>query len=203
MTGWIRPAPGPAGPSRWRVGPPGKLFSLATAVAIVIAVEASSRASLVTNLIAAPVWLVIAGAWVMRFAVAASRTRLRMPIAHWTRWLVIPVAMGLVFFLARTDVLFDTRLALSRGAMDQMAADVMAGGPADRGWVGLYHVGEVERTANGLRFVVDDSGLYRLGFAWSPDGEPQLTEDNYSPLWTGATFEPVGGGWWLWSEAWD
>jgi hypothetical protein len=203
VTGVDAPGPVPARPSRWRVSPPGVLFYLATATAIVIALDASSRGSLGTYLIAAPIWFVIAAAWLVRFGMAAARTRLRMPTAHWTRWLMIPVAMGLAFLVTRTDVLFDTRLALSRGAMDQMAADVMAGGSADRGWVGLYDVGEVERTANGLRFVIDDSGLYRLGFAYSPDGEPRLTQDNYSPLWTGATFEPVGGGWWLWSEAWD
>jgi len=133
----------------------------------------------------------------------ASRNGLRMPGAHWLRWLLVPVVMGSVFLITRTDTLFDARLALSRSAMDQMASQVMAGGSTDRGWVGLYNVGEVERTANGLRFVVDDSGLYRLGFAYSTDGEPTLTEDNYSPLWTGPWYEPLGGGLWLWTEAWD
>jgi hypothetical protein len=84
-----------------------------------------------------------------------------------------------------------------------MAAEVAAGGSTDRGWVGLYNVGEVERTANGLRFVLDDSLLSRHGFAYSQGGEPELTEANYSPLWTGSWFEPIGGGWWIWWEEWD
>jgi hypothetical protein len=111
--------------------------------------------------------------------------------------------MGFVFVLVPTGALFDARLALSRGAMDQLAVEVMAGGPTNRGWVGLYNVGDVERTANGFRFVVDDSALYRIGFAYAAAGEPELTDDNYSPLWTGATLESVGGGWWFWSEEWD
>ena len=87
--------------------------------------------------------------------------------------------------------------------MDRMAAEVMAGGSTERGWVGLYEVNEVERIANGVRFVIDDSGLYRLGFAYAPDGEPKLTEANYSPLWTPTTVESIGDGWWSWSESWD
>ena len=62
---------------------------------------------------------------------------------------------------------------------------------------------EVERIANAVRFVIDDSGLYRLGFAYAPDGERKLTEANYSPLWTPATVESIGDGWWSWSESWD
>jgi hypothetical protein len=45
----LRPAPG----SLWRVGPPGVLFYLGTAAAILIALDASSRASLGMLLITA------------------------------------------------------------------------------------------------------------------------------------------------------
>lgn len=65
-------------------------------------------------------------------------------------------------------------------------------------------VGQVERTANGFRFVIDDSELYRIGVAYSTGGEPVFTEDNHSPLWEGPFgFESLGGGWWLWAEEWD
>jgi hypothetical protein len=176
---------------------------MSVAVAILIAVDANTRDSFATFLIAALVWFAIAGLWLVRFAIAASRSRFHMPITDWVRWLFVPAVMGVVFLLTRTDVLFDARFSASRGALDQMATDVMAGGSTDRGWVGLYDVGRIERTANGFRFVIDDSMLYRLGFAYSPTGEPSLTEDNSSPVWTNAGSEPMGGGWWLWTEEWD
>lgn len=188
---------------RSRGGPPGVVSYLATAVAILIAVDASSRDSLWMFLIGAAVWVAIAVVWVTRFARAASRSELRRPLATWVRWMAIPLVMGIVFVIGLSGMLFDARFDMSRGALDQMAAEVMAGGQTQRGWVGLYDIGEVERLENGLRFVVDDSGLYRFGFAYSPDGEPaQSTVENYG-LWTGAWFEPLGGGWWLWTEAWD
>jgi hypothetical protein len=203
MTAAVGWPPPPARTRPWQSGPPGVFFYLATGVAILIAIDASSRDALWMFVVGAAAWVTIAVVWFIRFAVTASRARLRMPIVQWLRWMVIPVAMGLVFVVGLSGGMFDARLAASRGALDLMAADVMSGGPVERGWVGLYDVGQVERTANGFRFVVDDSGLYRVGFAYAPDGKPALTDDNYSPLWTGATFEPLGGGWWLWTEEWD
>jgi hypothetical protein len=185
------------------VGPPGAFFYLAAAVAIVIALDANSRMSFITFMIAGSIWFVVAAIWLVRFAWTVFYIHRQMRIAEQVRWLVIPAAMGLVFLVTRTDVLFQGRLDLSRSALDEMATEVMAGGPTDRGWVGLYNVGEVERTANGFRFEVDDSWLYRLGFAYSTDGEPELTEANYSPLWAGTGMRSIGGGWWLWTEEWD
>jgi hypothetical protein len=185
------------------MGPPRVLFGVATTLAILMALDANSRQALVMLLIAAPLWLIVAATWLVGFLVVARRTRLRMSVADWARWVVIPVAMGLVFLLTRSHMLFDARLSLSRPALDEMAADVMAVGPTDRGWVGLYDVGTVEPTANGVRFVVDDSALYRFGLAYARDGEPELTEANYSPLWSSTGLKPLGGGWWLWTEEWD
>jgi hypothetical protein len=192
----------PLRPAGRLIEPPGVLFYLATTIAIFIAIDASSRDSLSTFLLAAPIWLILCGYWAVRFARAATG-RLRMPRAHWIRWFTAPLVMGLVFLVTRTDVLFDTRLALSRGAMDQMAAEVMAGGSLERGWVGLYSVGEVERLDNGLRFVIDDSGLYRHGFAYAQSGEPAESSIDNGGLWTSAWYDPLGGGWWLWTESWD
>jgi hypothetical protein len=189
-------APGRVGP------PPGFVFYVATAIAIVMGIDASSRDSFSTFLLAAPIWLILAGIWAIRFAAATAQSRLDLPIAHWVRWLIVPVVMGFVFFVTRTDALFDARLALSRGAMDQMAAEVMSGGSMERGWVGLYNVGDVERLDNGLRFVVDEGLLSRFGFAFAPEGEPAQRSDD-DPLWTEAWHESLGGGWWLWTESWD
>jgi hypothetical protein len=203
MTAVVPPAPARSSLWRWAVGPPGILFYLASVIAILIALDANSRMSFITFMIAGPIWFVIAAVWLGRFAWTVSHIQGQMPIADQLRWLVIPAAMGLIFLVTRTEVVFQTRLNLSREALDQMAEEVMAGGPTERGWVGLYNVGAVERTANGLRFEVDDSWLYRLGFAYSPAGEPALTEANYSPLWAGTSSESIGGGWWLWTEEWD
>ena len=203
MTAVASPAPASIRASRWAVGPPGALFHLATGIAIVIALDANNRMSFITFMIAGPIWLLIAAAWLGRFAWTVSRIRGQMPLADQVRWLAIPVAMGLVFLVTRTDMVFQARLNLSRGPLDEMATEVMAGGSTERGWVGLYNVGAVERTANGFRFEVDDSWLYRHGFAYSPEGEPKLTEANYSPLWAGTSTESIGGGWWLWTEEWD
>jgi hypothetical protein len=61
-----------------------------TAGAILLALDANSRGSLVGLLIVAPVWLVIAGVCLVRFVTAATSAGWRMPVAQWLRWLVIP-----------------------------------------------------------------------------------------------------------------
>ncbi len=98
-------------------GPPGVPFYLATAIAIIVALDANSRASFEMLLLALPIWLLLAATWFLRFLGAAWTERLRLPWRHWLRWLVIPAALGLVFVLTRYDVPFDVRLAASRGAM--------------------------------------------------------------------------------------
>ena len=189
--------------SRTRVGPPGLLSILITAAAILLALDTNSRMSWTGFFLTALVWLVLAGAWFLRLIAAVASGGWRLPPTEWVRWLVIPAALAVVFAITRTDAVFDARFSLSRGALDAMAADVMAGGAPGDGWVGLYNITEIERTANGFRFVIDDSGLGRVGFAYSPDGDPELSDDNFSPLWTGATFQPMGGPWWVWWEEWD
>jgi hypothetical protein len=113
--------------------------------------------------------------------------------------------MGGVLAANLADIPYDARLGLSRNAMDEMAADVLAGGPTDRGWVGLYGVGRVTRTQNGVRFVVDAAALGRWGFAYSTGREPVFIDDEEEAagLWTGAWFEPIGRGWWKWTQEWD
>lgn len=186
-------------------GPPGVRFYVATLAAVLLALDATTSRSLDTFIIAAPIWLVIGIVWLLRFVPAASRARLRLPRPDWARWLVIPVLMGSVFAGSLTDLLYDARLTLSREALDTMAADVLAGGSTNRGWVGLYDVGTVDLTENGLRFVVDDSTLSRWGFAFAAAGEPVFIDDTdeEAGLWTGAWFASVGDGWWRWWQAWD
>jgi hypothetical protein len=191
------------GPSWVSVGPPGVLLISATCVSAIVVLDAASRPSLVRFAFGALIWLVIAAVWFGRFLLTVRRTRKRMPTRHWIRWLVVPVVLGLVAVSALSGAAFEARLALSRDAMDRLAADVTAGGSVGSGWVGLYEISDPEPTANGIRYVIDDSGLFRTGFAYSPNGKPQLTDGNRSPLWDFFVVKPVGGGWWLWSEEWD
>lgn len=202
--GWTAPELPSATSPRRAMGPPGVLFYAAVVGAILLAIEANTRQSLALLLLAVPIWFGIAGAWLIRFLIALRNTRGQMPAAHWMRWLAIPIAMGLVFAVTRTDTLIQARFDLSRGALDSMAADIERGGPLDRGWVGLYNVGTTERTANGFWFVIDDSGLGRWGLAYSPDGEPQETDENFGDgLWTGAWYEHLDGPWWTFQQSWD
>jgi len=191
------------GAVRKLAGPPGVLFYLVIIGAILLAIDANTRQSLWLLLLAVPIWLGLAGLWGVRFLMAIRETRARMSAAHWARWLAIPLALGLVFAVTRTDVLFQGRFDLSRGALDEMARDIEAGGSLERGWVGLYDVGTAERTDNGFWFVIDDSGLGRWGLAYSPDGEPKESEEYYSGLWTGALFEHLDGPWWTFEQGWD
>jgi len=188
----------------WRVGPPGLVFYALTLLAVLLALDANSRQSLSALLVVVPIWFGVAAAWTLRLILAGQRAGWRLAPVDWSRWLLIPLIMGAVFLVTRTDVLVEARLDLSRGAMDAMAADVMAGGTLDRGWVGLYDVGAVVLSENGLRFVVDDSGLGRWGFAYSTSGAPVFieTEDEQYD-WQGLAFDPIGGGWWRWTEQWN
>lgn len=142
-------------------------------------------------------WAFVALVWLIRFLGAAWSKRLPFPATHWVRWLVIPVAMGLVFLWTRTDGPSGVRLALSRGAMDQAAAEVMAGGSTDRAWIGLYPVEHVERIGNGMRFLISGSGFIdQVGMAYSTDGEPHGIDGTDE-------YRPIGGGWWTWVQLFD
>jgi hypothetical protein len=115
-----------------------------------------------------------------------------MPLRQLLGWLAIPLAFAVAVRLTETSIPSHVRLALSRGAMDQAAAEVVAGGSTDRGWIGLYPAEHVERTANGMRFLIPGAGFIdEVGMAWSASGEPAGVEgtDEYQPL---------EGGWWRW-----
>lgn len=198
-----RELPRPAATRRF-AGPPGVLFYLVTTGAILLAIDTNTRQSLGLLLLTVPIWLGLGGVWGVRFLMALRETRGRMRSAHWVRWFAIPLTLGLVFAITRTDVLIEGRFDLSRGALDAMARDIEAGGSLEHGWVGLYDVGTAERTDNGFWFVIDDSGLGRWGIAYSPDGEPRESDENFGDgLWTGAWFEHVDGPWWVFHQEWD
>ena len=180
-------------------GPPGIRFWAATLLVVVLALDANSRGSFPSLLVIGPL-IGITVVWLIRAARAPWQVT---TIRDRARWLAIPAFLVLVFGLTRSDLLKDARFNLSRGALDDMAADVMAGGPLGRGWVGLYSVDNVERTANGFRFVLADNGLSRIGLAYAPSGEPLESEANFDPLWQPAEFEHLDGPWWWFAQGWD
>ena len=139
-------------------------------------------------------WTLMALIWLVRFVGAVWSRRLRLPPAHWIRWLAIPTIMALVFMYTRTEEPFNLRLSLSRDGMNQAAAEVMAGGSTDRGWIGLYPVQQVERIKHGMRFLIADAGFIdRVGLAFSTDSSPEGVEGTDE-------YEPIGDGWWWWVE---
>jgi len=178
---------------------PGRWFFLATAFAIVAALDTTSRFSFGLFLPTAIMWCVLAAIWLVRFIAAAGATRREFRLSYWVRWLAIPVALGLVFVACAYRLPIHARFALSESALDQVAAEVAAGGSLDRGWIGLYPVERVERTDDGMRFIIGGlfgSGLFDpIGFAYSTDAEPPNIgrEDIY---------ERFAGSWWLWQESW-
>ena len=192
-------------PPRVTLGPPGRLFWVVVVVALLAGLDANSLQSLGEFLWVAPLWLAIAGWWVLRFGwwvfVAGRTARPRA----WLAWFLVPIAMGAVFFLTRTDLPADARLAWSRPAMDQVATEILAGGPADRSWIGLYPVAGVERLPNGLRFVVTNDLFGRWGFAYARSGQPAEPEvpSDASGIWCCDTYESIGDGWVVWYQEWD
>lgn len=177
----------------WAWSPPGRWLFLATALAVLFALDASSRDSYSVWLTTWLVSLVVAVVWLFRFVHDLVTTRFAMPVGHWLRWLAIPLIFFVWSQVVQTDLPFDARLLVSRGPMDRAAAEVMAGSPIPRGWIGLYPTEAVERTSNGMRFLIAESGFFdRVGFAYAPDGEP-AGEDGTD------VYEPLGGGWWRWT----
>ena len=173
-------------------GPPGIALWAGTAVAILLALDANSLESFSIAALALTVSTVVAGIWLIRFVAATRATGLRRPIRHWLRWLAIPLAFAVAVALTRTSIPSDVRFALSRGALDQAAAEIVAGGSTDRGWIGLYPAEQAERTANGMRFLIPGAGFIdQVGMAWSANGEPAGVDgtDEYHEL---------EGGWWTW-----
>ena len=90
---------------------------------------------------------------------------------------------------------FEARLAGSRAGMEEAAVEVMAGPNASPGWIGLYPVERIDRYEKGFRFLISGSGfLEPIGFAYVSEGQPPIVgEDRY---------EPMGDGWWYWTESW-
>ena len=131
--------------------------------------------------------------WLGRFVAALGVNHLRLPVRVWLRWIAVPAVLAFVFVLCRTDIPYDVRLALSRAAMDQAAAEVMAGGSSEPRWIGLYPAESVERIPDGTRFLIDGAGFINgVGFAYSANGSRPADVDGSS------LYQRIDGDWWLW-----
>lgn len=176
------------------LGPPGILCWLGTGFASLTVLDASSRDSIDMTILAIPTLWFVAGCWLLRWLAAAWAARFRLAPILWLRWLAIPAFLGAAWMLAIGGVAADARYSASRTGMDQAAAEVIAGGSIERGWIGLYPAELVERTDNGMRFLVAGSGFIdRSGYAFSSDGSPRVSYDD------GAGYAELGGGWWRWN----
>lgn len=148
--------------------------------------------------------LVLAGLWVVRYAAALRLVRyygdpgLKRPGSR-RRWLTVPLIAVTTFLLLLVQVPLCVTFWLSQGAMERTARAVMqlpVGAEKEPAhWIGLYPTVKIERIPGGMRFLVQGTGIFdREGFAYSPDGEPTATGDDY--------YTHFSGPWWLWRESW-
>ena len=72
-----------------------------------------------TFFLAAAMWLLLAGLWGGRSAIAIWRHRLRFPPRYWARWLSVPITMSLFCAILSSSAPLVIRFELSRGAMNK------------------------------------------------------------------------------------
>ncbi len=169
-----------APPNRW-------MYGTATAIALVV-LEASSRGSWVAGTVLLAVWL-------YRLIPTLVHRRVRLTAREWGQWLGLPALVIATYLAFLSPIPFDARLAASRGGMTAAAAEILTDADAEPAWIGLYPVARIDRYENGFRFLIWGSGfLDPVGFAYASEGEPpRIGEDRY---------EPLGDGWWHWTESW-
>jgi hypothetical protein len=169
---------------------------LVTVPPLLLTIEAASRYSLLSMFVPFFICAGITLTWLGFFFGALWTNAWRMSRRDLMRWLVIPAILIVTVLAVGSDLPFFARFTLSRAELDRVAAEVMAGGSTDRTTIGFFPIEYIERTSDGVDVVIDGSGfLGGFGIAFWPDGPPADTEDG------GA--EPLGGGWWTWSEAFD
>jgi len=144
-----------------------------------------------------PLYALIGGFAVMAFiwfcataaAVAARRTNTGSAEARSrTRQLImVAAARAVVVTFAVTDVGLAARSRFSAGALLRAPCDA-------RGWIGLFHVRELECIGQCRRFITTHDFLDDAGVAFCPAERPAVIgEDSYHHLF---------GGWWRWSRSW-
>lgn len=175
--------------------PPDRGLMAATGVAVVVMAEASSRFSFPFFAIGALAGSIVAFTWLFRIVPTLVHRRLRLSRTEVLRWLSVPVLLIGAYATFQTSVLFDLRLAASRGAMDEAAIALMADEDLEYGWIGWFPVASIERDDRSVRFLIADSGFLDLiGFAYTADGLPPVIGED--------TYDRLDGNWWHWREEW-
>ncbi|MFN0009437.1 MAG: hypothetical protein ACKVXR_16185 [Planctomycetota bacterium] len=127
----------------------------------------------------------------------ARGTRSGLPL-----WRILPAPFVLqllflffVFVGVSFGLAFRARFAVSRPALEAAALDVRSGSHAPApGRIGLFHVAEIDRAGDSVRFIVGEAGLDHCGLVHSPRREPPVVgEDSY---------EHLQGPWWFWHRSW-
>jgi len=146
-------------------------------------------------------WMLFGACWALRLLVAAGLTIFcRLPVprsaAVYRRWAFGPLAALIVIGLVSVNVPERTTHWLSRPAMDRWVRQIQSEPAAaqQRRWIGLYRVHSITLfPGGGGRFLVADADVFdRCGYAYAPDAQP--------PVIGGDSYDPLGGGWWLWLE---
>jgi hypothetical protein len=114
--------------------------------------------------------------------------------------LPLPLALQLLFLAVvfvgvSFDFAFRARFRLSLSALESAAEEIRSGRREPRsGWIGLFHVTEVDRAGSAVRFITADNFLDHTGLVHCPVGEPPvLGEDSY---------QHFRGRWWRWHRSW-
>lgn len=141
-------------------------------------------------------WLGAAGIWMILVILMARRPSSWAAQARWLLGTAVVVALTALACWVQAPL--QLRFALSLPAMNAVAHEMStADSPeflADR-WIGLFDAESIERIDDGMRFLVKDTGfLDPVGFAYSPNGEPEVIGEDW--------YEPFAGPWWLWVESW-
>jgi hypothetical protein len=145
--------------------------------------------------IAAIALAVLSLAWLLDLAASWTNERRRTARARQLRGVIMLVVATGTFGAVALDLPFTVRLALSRPAMDSVAAEILAGGTAERSWIGLWPVAHIEAFDGGMSFFIDGSGfMTRVGLAYSPGVAPPDPDGDLE-------YVDLGRGWWRWTEA--
>ncbi|MFI6504678.1 hypothetical protein [Nonomuraea typhae] len=133
-------------------------------------------------------WLIVLGVVLVR------RGRLAALRRNWTFCAVPPLVVVLVGSLVYVGAPVRMRFELSRGSLDHFAKTVSEGTPpGKRRWIGLYPVKYLEGSSRAFGFMIEDTGMFgSYGFAWSPDGEPDIDAPGY--------YSHFDGPWYFWID---
>ena len=105
-------------------------------------------------------WFVALIVWLAK---AWRAVRVRVRGMQWWRLLVFPLFLTLTIVFTWQRVPFRLAFAVSRGAMDQAASDVMSGkrDPAKIGWIGVYPVSRAYGDRYGFWFEINGTSKFR------------------------------------------